>query len=157
MLWRRFSKIHHILCAALEYHRVVSGSTVRLPARKTSASLPLVTAGCSWRLRSVQSGCNSLLIYISPALWWLHRLSGRPDLNPSSSDPSLQMESASDALPSPFCPPCAAIGLHRESASGAQITASHWPITHTRTQTLTIIHTHTHTWSRVIYFSKVFF
>lgn len=125
------------------------------PWAQTSASPLLVTADCSWRLRSVQSACNSLLIYISPALWRLCGLSGSADLNPSSSDPSLQMESASDRLPSPFCLPCAPIGLHRESASAAQITASHWPITHTRTQTLTVIHTLTHLIQGDLFFKSI--
>lgn len=75
--------------------------------------------------------------FISTLLLLPSRTQLQPCSELRSPVPSLQMESASDTLPSPFCLPCFPIGLHGASLYAVQITA------------VTLAnHTHKHTHAR---------
>lgn len=133
MLWRLSLKIHRVLRAALRHHWLDSPSVIRLlPCLLRSAAFPPPQRTTT--LRSVQN-------------WWnFSSFNSSLSLLPSQTEPwsgphwlekrsSLQMESASDSLPSPSCLPCPPIGPYSASVSAGQITA----VTLTNQ-----IHTHTH-------------
>lgn len=104
----------------------------------SSAPLPTGTAG--HRLRAVQSGCSRFLIYLAPLLVALADAEAALIWTPPRIRSFLTngVKSASDILPSPFCLPCAPIGLHGASVSAGQIVILHWCA---RTQTQTHVQT----------------
>lgn len=166
MLWCRSLKIHCVLRAALRHHWLDSPSVIRLlPCLLRSAAFPPPQRTTT--LRSVQNWCNfssfnsSLSLLPSQTESW----SGPHWLEKRS---SLQMESASDSLPSPSCLPCPPIGPYSASVSAGQITAvtlTNQIHKHARTQTegnAQIPHTKrtpriTRTGLMVIYLKKHFF
>lgn len=123
MLRCRFSKNHCAPRAALIYHRVVLPSAVRLPARRSR--LVRSAASChrqlQSRLRSIQSVWNFFLIYLAPLLSALADPAATLFWTPFIRSFITNGVKSDSILPSPFCPPCAPIGLHGASVSAAQI------------------------------------
>lgn len=120
------------------------------------SSAPLPTGNAGHRLTAVQSGCSFFLIYLAPLLVALADAEAALIWTPPRIRSFLTngVKSASDILPSPFCLPCAPIGLHGASLSAGQIVS----LTLARARTHTLAHAdcaRTRTRKGIVHFSKI--